>query len=288
MSEVVPYSFVPSNLTEAMEFCKMIASSSFCPPTMKGKPGDIFMCLQTGAEIGLSQMQSLQSIAIINGKPCVWGDGALAVVQASSPYEYHKEWYEGKIEDGDRVAHCLVKRKGNEEVTKSFSMNDAKMARLWSKAGVWQQYPDRMLQMRARAFAIRDQFSDALKGLSVREEVEDYDIKKIKPVEVAVFDDSAAVESIPYTIEEAIKEINNSNNVDFLANVFRKAYPIFKHLPEELKHLMAAKDKRKDELIKQEAEFNVLHETDLDGELPSFKDDVICTHNDVNPLSEIV
>ena len=44
---------------------------------------------------------------------------------------------------------------------------------LIDKKGPWQQYPYRMLQMRARSWGLRDGFADALKGMQVREEIED-------------------------------------------------------------------------------------------------------------------
>jgi hypothetical protein len=47
---------------------------------------------------------------------------------------------------------------------------DAKLARLWGKSGPWQQYPKRMLQMRARV-AFRDLFADALGGHYIAEEL---------------------------------------------------------------------------------------------------------------------
>jgi len=55
----------------------------------------------------------------------------------------------------------------------TFNQKDAEKAGLWRKQGTWQQYPKRMLQLRARAFAFRDAFADVLKGLQVREEIED-------------------------------------------------------------------------------------------------------------------
>src|SRR5262249_49394 len=39
-------------------------------------------------------------------------------------------------------------------------------------------YPRRMLMMRARSWALRDGFADVLRGLSIREEVEDYDTRR--------------------------------------------------------------------------------------------------------------
>jgi hypothetical protein len=56
----------------------------------------------------------------------------------------------------------------------TFNMEDAKKAGLAGKQGPWQTAPKRMLQMRARAFAARDLFADALKGIKSVEELRDY------------------------------------------------------------------------------------------------------------------
>jgi len=73
------------------------------------------------------------------------------------------------------VAICEAKRKGYPTATVvQFSVADAKRAGLWGKAGPWTQYPRRMLQLRARGFALRDGFPDVLKGLVTAEEAQDY------------------------------------------------------------------------------------------------------------------
>jgi len=59
------------------------------------------------------------------------------------------------------------------ETRRTFSVKDARLAGLMNKAGPWKQYPKRMLQMRARGFAIRDAFPDALKGVITYEEASD-------------------------------------------------------------------------------------------------------------------
>jgi hypothetical protein len=85
-----------------------------------------------------------------------------------------KEWIEG---EGDaRVAYCRVIRRGDPEPKiGKFSVQDAKKARLLGKAGPWQDYPERMLKMRARSWALRDAFADVLKGLAIVEEWKDID-----------------------------------------------------------------------------------------------------------------
>jgi len=158
---------------DAFRFSKMVAASEFAPKDFRGKPESCLLAIQHGSEVGLSPMQSLQSIAVINGRPTIWGDAALALVQSSPVCEYVREYTEG---EGDGlVAVCEAKRKGYPQPTVvRFSMADAKRAGLAGKSGPWSQYPGRMLTLRARGFALRNAFADALRGLITAEEAQDY------------------------------------------------------------------------------------------------------------------
>jgi hypothetical protein len=160
---------------DAFRFSKMVAASDFAPKDFKGKPESCLLAIQHGSEVGLSPMQSLQSIAVINGRPTIWGDAALALVQSSPVCEYVREYTEG---EGDAlVAVCEAKRKGYPAPTVvRFSMADAKRAGLAGKSGPWTQYPARMLTLRARGFALRNAFADALRGLITAEEAQDYPV----------------------------------------------------------------------------------------------------------------
>ncbi len=160
-------------LAEAMSFAKMVANSDFAPKDFRGKPESCLLAIDYGGSIGLSRMQSLQSIAVINGRPTIWGDAALALVIGSPVCEYVRETVDG---EGDAmVATCEARRRGYEKPTVvRFSVADAKKAGLWGKAGPWTQYSRRMLQMRARGFALRDAFPDVLRGLVTAEEAQDY------------------------------------------------------------------------------------------------------------------
>jgi hypothetical protein len=163
----------------------MVAKSDFAPKDFKGKPESCLLAIQHGSEIGLSPMQSLQNIACINGRPAIWGDAALAVAMASAVCESVTEAIEG---DGEAmVATCTAKRRGYEKPTVvRFSVADAKKAGLWGKSGPWSQYPKRMLQLRARGFALRDAFPDVLKGLVTAEEAQDYPLATTLPEPIVV------------------------------------------------------------------------------------------------------
>jgi hypothetical protein len=165
--------FAPTTFTEARQFAEELASSSLVPKQYQGKPQDILVAMQWGHEVGLAPMQALQNIAVINGKPSVYGDAAMALVQASPVCEDVQEFFEGEGSPNP-VAVCVAKRRGRNPVTAKFSVEDAKRAGLWGKAGPWQAYPKRMMQMRARGFALRDAFPDVLKGLITAEEAQDY------------------------------------------------------------------------------------------------------------------
>ena len=157
---------------DVARFSSMVAKSGLAPKSL-GTPEKIGVALVYGGEIGLSPMQALQSIAVINGKPTLFGDGLLAIAQGSGELESFEELFEGD------VAICRIKRRGFPCLERRFSMSDAKRAKLAGKQGPWQDYPERMLQMRARAFALRDSFSDWLRGIGAREEVLDYTTREV-------------------------------------------------------------------------------------------------------------
>lgn len=161
---------VPQSLDEAFRVAQAIAASGLAPKGLD-KPEQVMVAIMAGAELGLAPFQALQSFAIVNNRPTLWGDGLMAVARAQGIKA--NETIEGQGEDA--VAHCEVTRPDTgETIARSFSVADAKKAGLWNKAGPWQQYPRRMLQMRARAWALRDGCADMLRGFQVREEVEDY------------------------------------------------------------------------------------------------------------------
>lgn len=165
--------FAPTTLTEAMTFSEMLSKSQMVPKAYQGKPEDVLVAIQWGRELGLAPLQALQNIACINGKPSVYGDAAMALVQASPVCEGIDEHFENEGTPNP-TAVCIAKRKGRNPVIARFSVEDAKRAGLWGKQGPWQAYPKRMMQMRARGFALRDAFPDVLKGLITAEEASDF------------------------------------------------------------------------------------------------------------------
>lgn len=175
------FSLVPRDLGQAMELAKIISDSDLAPKDYKGKPGNVMIAVQMGREVGLSPMSAIQSIAIINGKPCLYGDVGKAILLSN-----------GMIIEEDDVetikktgaGRCRITRPGHPPCERTFSIASAKTAGLWGKQGPWTNYPERQMAWRAFWFAARDVAADWLKGLGGAEEIRDVmerDITPMKP-----------------------------------------------------------------------------------------------------------
>lgn len=168
--------FQPRTLAEALDLAERVAASSICPERYRGNAGDVFVAAAFGAEVGLTFMQSVQGVVVINGIPTIYGDHALGIVRASGLCQYVREWID-ETNPENLVAHCVTHRKGEPEpVERTFSEDDAERALLLGKKGPWQTHEKRMLQMRARGFCLRDTYADVLRGLRLTEELEGEDL----------------------------------------------------------------------------------------------------------------
>lgn len=169
-SEEGIFSLSPTTLKEAMDLAKLIADSDLAPRDFKGKPGNVLIAVQMGAEVGLTPMAAIQTIAVINGRPSLWGDSGKAILLSHGCIIEEASAEQVRTSG---IARCKITRPGRPPVERTFSRDDAKQAGLAGKEGPWKQYPERMLAWRAFWFAARDAAADLLKGLHGAEEVRD-------------------------------------------------------------------------------------------------------------------
>lgn len=198
---------IPQDIEQVFRLATAISKSGLAPSTMKD-PEKIVVAIMHGMEIGLLPLQSVQKIALINGRPAIWGDALPALL-----------WARGfKIEESvaDCVATCTVIRPDGSRITRTFSEAEAKKAGLLGKPGPWQQFPQRMLAMRARGFACRDGAADVLSGLYVAEELADspeaIDITPKRKSSSAAKKDGVTIE----VFNEILRHITNSQCADDL------------------------------------------------------------------------
>jgi len=181
-------------------FSTAVQKSGLAPSSLKSAEA-IMVAIQMGLEVGLTPMAALQNIAVVNGRPTLWGDAMLGICRGTGQMDEFDEWFEQGGErlprnpvefSDDVIAVCRVKRVGFSAQEVGFSVADAKKAKLWGKAGPWTDYPSRMLKYRARAFVLRDTFGDALRGLHAAEEVEEQSVAKVSSPKSFLEDKSPA------------------------------------------------------------------------------------------------
>ena len=144
------------------------------------------MIIMQGMEIGVPPMQSIQLLAMINGRITAHSEAVPGILWAKG-FKL-REWFTGTEMADDWTAHCEITRPTGEKIEGKFSVRDAKRAGLWDQNptkvsfgetkpndSAWFRYPPRMLKARALGFAGKDGGADALKGIQIREEAEDMD-----------------------------------------------------------------------------------------------------------------
>ncbi|MEM4167548.1 MAG: hypothetical protein QW793_04770 [Candidatus Caldarchaeum sp.] len=166
-------------IDEIKTFAQIAVESKLLPPGLDTWQ-KVMIVLQCGAELGLEPLQALQGIAVINNRPVVYGDTLLALCMSSPDFD-HSVFDEKPVGEQGTENYgwsCTVGRKGRKQpVTRVFTVKMARQAGLLQR-DTWVKYLDRMLQMRARAWALRDTFADRLRGLMIKEEYEDVEVTK--------------------------------------------------------------------------------------------------------------
>lgn len=193
---------VIQTLNDAWTFANIVHRSGLAPESLKS-PAQVLIALQLGMEVGLPPMAAIQNCAVINGRPSLWGDIMIALCRASGKFDEgaYEETWEG---EGDSLkAICTVRRLPNgKPIVREFSWKDATTAGLTGK-DPYKKYPKRMLQNRARSIALRDGFSDVLRGVISAEEARDLPEKDITPT-------TSAAPSRPQNLEQLTEHLSAS------------------------------------------------------------------------------
>jgi hypothetical protein len=176
----VPRQLTTDYVAALKEYSRLLFEGGLCPGKDCKRPERVAALIEVGRDVGLPATMAVSWIAIVNGRPSIYGDAALALIRqsgllASEP----REWYEGTEGEDDYTACFAIKRVGADEHVARFSIADAKRAELWNKEGPWRGYPYRQMMWRAKGFACRDKFQDVLCGLILKEEADDLPVIKV-------------------------------------------------------------------------------------------------------------
>jgi hypothetical protein len=111
----VPEYMVPKSVADVRELTRLIGLAEWAPDSYRDLDGNyiqqkIELAIMHGITVGLGPIAAMQSIAVIDGMPTIWGDGALAIVERSGLLEDMLEEYE--VDDGEDglTAICTMRR----------------------------------------------------------------------------------------------------------------------------------------------------------------------------------
>ena len=192
---------VPRTIEEGFRLAQLIVKAGLAPASYDNDPSKVVLGIMKGMEVGFPPITGLGTIMIVNNRACIWGDGAMALVQARGVVEQVSVEWRGMAPTAEDQPSddwgCVVRiwRKGQSQPYEGkFTVLDAKRAHLWMnpKKQPWVLYPQRMLLNRARAFALRDGFADCLSGLSIAEEIQDLPEAPAEVADTSFLDDEPA------------------------------------------------------------------------------------------------
>lgn len=204
----------PQSVEDAYRLAKMAFSAGMLIPQKKGYGDNAVveddeavlargtMIIMQGMEIGVPPMQAVQLLAMINGRITAHSEAVPGLLLAHG-FKLKETWTGTEMQD-DWTCTVELSRPNGDKYIGSFSVKDAKQAGLWDQnptrpgyqgkpkpnESAWFRYPKRMLKARALGFAGKDGGADVLKGIAVREEIEDQarieNMRDVTPVQAQI------------------------------------------------------------------------------------------------------
>jgi hypothetical protein len=146
----------PVNWNQELDGARMLLKSNLLPQAIKTPEAALFIIL-TGKDLGLSPVQSLRSIHVIQGKIEVAADAQLGLFHRSGGKSH---WKALTNEQAILELHAPWLTEPHVE---SFTLEDAKRAKLGGDN--WQKYPKAMLRSRAITAGLKSIGFDPTAGI---------------------------------------------------------------------------------------------------------------------------
>ena len=178
--------YEPINISEAMQLAKTLLESRLLPRAITTQQ-QAFTIMATGKEMGLTAMQALRSIHVIEGKPSCSSDLILALCKRTPGVcRYFR-----LVKSDATVATFETLREGDPSPTvMSFTIEEAKAAQLTGKDN-WKKYPAAMLRARCIAALARAVYPDLVLGVYETDELApraERDVTPVRPIMGRVLD----------------------------------------------------------------------------------------------------
>jgi hypothetical protein len=158
--------YEPRSIQDALWLAKVLVQSRLLPRAVS-TPEQAFTIILAGKELGLSAMQSLRAVHVIEGKPTLAADLQVALVKRSPTCRYFR-----MVKSDDKAAVYETQRDGDPEPTRlAFTIEEAQRAKLTGKDN-WMKYPAAMLRARCASALARIVYPELVMGVYDPDELE--------------------------------------------------------------------------------------------------------------------
>lgn len=155
---------IPRTLDDVARMAKMAHASGLVKVASPEAAGVILL---TGAELGLSPMQALRGIYVVDGKPTLSADLMVAIVKRADVCQWWRT-----AESTPETCTIETQRRGDPAPSRrTWTIADAQRAGLTGRQP-WRQYPATMLRHRCAADLAREVYPDVVLGLYDPEELD--------------------------------------------------------------------------------------------------------------------
>lgn len=174
--------FALTTLNDQLSFAQRVIDEGMISETFK-TAAQVVLGFQYAKALGMNEMLALKMMYVVNGKPCLYSEGPLALAQRSKSFWKINEYYvdeAGKKIEGPKKDLAIfgsvteLWRVGDDAPQVDwFTLDDMKTAGLdqnkWGKKEVWAKWERIMLRYKARTLALRSKFADSLAGIPIAE-----------------------------------------------------------------------------------------------------------------------
>lgn len=182
------------------------------PEELRAAQSRTFIAMNTAHHLGFDVFMGIHKIAVINGRPALWGEALIALGWKAGMSGFH-QWFEdsagnrlraGQIAPAyaakDILAYCKASR-GDSTLDNSFSFQQAQVAGLIGK-DTWKSFPHRMMMWKPTGWVLKSLFADRLMGLELAEDIIDIPADSVRDVTPAPRGNSARMATMIERIEQ--------------------------------------------------------------------------------------
>jgi len=146
-----------------------LCAAKTVPAALRDAPNDVFLILLAARDLGVDLSTAIREFHVVEGKVTISPKVKLAMVRRQG---LGRVWPDPGNSDQEATWYAVRYDYGEDQVFAfTFTMDDAKRAKLIKDKSAWTTYPQRMLSWRALGYLLDDVFSEVGAGLYAPDEL---------------------------------------------------------------------------------------------------------------------